>query len=64
MKPLATSVLGGMVRSLALVLIVTPAIFHWLKERELQQTELRGGVQELSNQAQPARESADYAKVE
>jgi Cu(I)/Ag(I) efflux system membrane protein CusA/SilA len=35
MKPLATPVLGGMVSSLALVLIVTPVIFHWLREREL-----------------------------
>jgi Cu(I)/Ag(I) efflux system membrane protein CusA/SilA len=35
MKPLATPVLGGMVSSLALVLIVTPVIFFWLREREL-----------------------------
>jgi copper/silver efflux system protein len=35
MKPLATPVLGGMVSSLALVLIVTPVIFHWLRDREL-----------------------------
>jgi Cu(I)/Ag(I) efflux system membrane protein CusA/SilA len=35
MKPLATPVLGGMVSSLGLVLIVTPVIFHWLREREL-----------------------------
>jgi Cu(I)/Ag(I) efflux system membrane protein CusA/SilA len=35
MKPLATPVLGGMVSSLALVLIVTPVIFHWLRERDL-----------------------------
>ena len=39
MKPLATPVLGGMVSSLGLVLIVTPVIFHWLRERELRQTE-------------------------
>src|SRR5437867_12635831 len=39
MKPLATPVLGGMVSSLALVLIVTPVIFHWLRERELRQAE-------------------------
>jgi Cu(I)/Ag(I) efflux system membrane protein CusA/SilA len=36
MKPLATPVLGGMVSSLALVLIVTPVIFYWLRERELE----------------------------
>ncbi len=35
MKPLATPVLGGMVSSLAHVLIVTPAIFFWLRERQL-----------------------------
>ena len=33
--PLATPVLGGMVSSLAHVLIVTPIIFLWLREREL-----------------------------
>jgi len=35
MKPLATPVLGGMVSSLLLVLIVTPVVFHWFREREL-----------------------------
>jgi Cu(I)/Ag(I) efflux system membrane protein CusA/SilA len=35
MKPLAAPVLGGMVSSLAHVLLVTPAIFSWLREREL-----------------------------
>jgi Cu(I)/Ag(I) efflux system membrane protein CusA/SilA len=35
MKPLATPVLGGMVSSLAHVLLVTPVIFYWLREREL-----------------------------
>ena len=35
MKPLATPVLGGMVSSLLHVLIVTPVIFAWLREREL-----------------------------
>ena len=39
MKPLATPVLGGMVSSLLHVLIVTPVIFTWLRERELR----RGG---------------------
>ena len=33
MKPLATPVLGGMVSSLLHVLIVTPVIFFWLRER-------------------------------
>ncbi|CAN5729573.1 CusA/CzcA family heavy metal efflux RND transporter [soil metagenome] len=35
MKPLATPVLGGMVSSLLHVLIVTPVIFYWIREREL-----------------------------
>ncbi len=35
MRPLAAPVLGGMVSSLAHVLIVTPVIFTWLREREL-----------------------------
>jgi Cu(I)/Ag(I) efflux system membrane protein CusA/SilA len=39
MKPLATPVLGGMVSSLAHVLLVTPVIFYWLRERELRRSE-------------------------
>jgi YtkA-like len=35
MRPLATPVLGGMVSSLIHVLIVTPVIFFWLRERQL-----------------------------
>jgi copper/silver efflux system protein len=35
MKPLATPVLGGMVSSLIHVLIVTPVIFTWLRQREM-----------------------------
>ena len=34
MKPLATPVLGGMVSSLLHVLIVTPVIFFWIKQRQ------------------------------
>ena len=39
MRPLAAPVLGGMVSSLLLVLIVTPVIFTWLRERELRRNE-------------------------
>jgi Cu(I)/Ag(I) efflux system membrane protein CusA/SilA len=39
MKPLATPVLGGMVSSLIHVLIVTPVIFTWLREREIRRSE-------------------------
>jgi hypothetical protein len=35
MKPLAAPVLGGMVSSLLHVLIVTPVIFYWIRERRL-----------------------------
>ena len=35
MRPLAAPVLGGMVSSLIHVLIVTPVIFTWIREREL-----------------------------
>jgi copper/silver efflux system protein len=35
MRPLAAPVLGGMLSSLVHVLIVTPVIFLWLREREL-----------------------------
>ena len=35
MRPLATPVIGGMVSSLIHILIVTPVIFAWLREREL-----------------------------
>jgi Cu(I)/Ag(I) efflux system membrane protein CusA/SilA len=35
MKPLATPVLGGMASSLVHVLIVTPVLFFWLRERQL-----------------------------
>ena len=48
MKPLATPVLGGMVSSLGLVLIVTPVIFYWLREREL--------LTDQPNQATPEEE--------
>ncbi|HEX8503191.1 MAG TPA: CusA/CzcA family heavy metal efflux RND transporter [Pyrinomonadaceae bacterium] len=35
MKPLATPVFGGMLSSLLHVLIVTPVVFFWLREREM-----------------------------
>ena len=35
MKPLATPVIGGMISSLLHILVVTPVIFAWLREREL-----------------------------
>jgi copper/silver efflux system protein len=47
MKPLATPVLGGMVSSLLHVLIVTPVIFLWLRERELRRGERAGAPDAL-----------------
>lgn len=41
MKPLATPVLGGMLSSLLHVLIVTPVIFFWLRERDLKKEQHR-----------------------
>ena len=41
MKPLATPVIGGMISSLLHILIVTPVIFLWLREREFKNGTLR-----------------------
>src|SRR5437660_5005240 len=57
MKPLATPVLGGMVSSLALVLIVTPVIFYWLRERELRRAQAAEGVEEAPVDTRPAMAS-------
>jgi len=59
MKPLATPVLGGMVSSLALVLIVTPVIFYWLRERELDRAEVQPAAAKRVIEGRPALGSAD-----
>ncbi len=51
MKPLATPVLGGMVSSLAHVLLVTPVIFYWLGERELRKAKTPEARDEASFKA-------------
>jgi Cu(I)/Ag(I) efflux system membrane protein CusA/SilA len=38
MRPIAAPVIGGMVSSLVHILIVTPVIFLWLRERKLMKT--------------------------
>ncbi len=38
MRPLATPVVGGMLSSLVHILVVTPVIFAWLRERQLKLT--------------------------
>ncbi len=43
MKPLATPVMGGMVSSLIHILIVTPVIFAWLREREMKNAQRSHG---------------------
>ena len=35
MRPLAAPVVGGMLSSLLHILVVTPVIFAWLRERDL-----------------------------
>jgi Cu(I)/Ag(I) efflux system membrane protein CusA/SilA len=44
MKPLDAPVLGGMMSSLAHVLIVTPVIFTWLRERKIAAAEKAGMI--------------------
>ena len=44
MKPLATPVIGGMVSSLIHILIVTPVLFAWLREREFAREPATQGV--------------------
>jgi hypothetical protein len=59
MKPLATPVLGGMVSSLMHVLLVTPVIFYWLRERELRREEVSPVINtDVSTQTRPAPGSA------
>jgi Cu(I)/Ag(I) efflux system membrane protein CusA/SilA len=50
MKPLATPVLGGMVSSLLHVLIVTPVIFFWLRERQLKRQDAVRGSNRMSDE--------------
>ena len=59
MKPLATPVLGGMVSSLILVLIVTPVLFSWLRERELRRVEATEVMEEGSARKRPALGGVD-----
>jgi Cu(I)/Ag(I) efflux system membrane protein CusA/SilA len=56
MKPLATPVLGGMVSSLAHVLIVTPVIFFWLRERQL-------GLHRAARPEEPTRSTSRRAVI-
>src|SRR6185312_4224172 len=58
MKPLATPVLGGMVSSLALVLVVTPVLFYWLRERELDRGEMQSAMDTQEIEDRPAVGSA------
>jgi Cu(I)/Ag(I) efflux system membrane protein CusA/SilA len=45
MKPLAAPVIGGMVSSFLHILIVTPVIFLWLRERELRKQSATASTQ-------------------
>ena len=54
MKPLATPVIGGMISSLVHILIVTPAIFLWLRARELPSSSATApATTEATNQNDP-----------
>ena len=59
MKPLATPVLGGMVSSLGLVLIVTPVIFYWLRERDLRRAEAEQPSDERTMRGRPVLGSTE-----
>ena len=54
MKPLATPVLGGMLSSLVLVLIVTPVLFYWLRERDLRRIDVERVVESPAGLSRPA----------
>lgn len=56
MKPLATPVLGGMISSLLHVLIVTPVIFLWLRERDLKKEEMARPPDALGPLDRPAEQ--------
>ena len=58
MKPLATPVLGGMVSSLAHVLLVTPVIFFWLRERQLRREQAKAQGEVMPIEAQAGEEKA------
>ena len=47
MKPLATPVVGGMVSSLIHIMIVTPVIFLWLRERDLRREKGRASESDV-----------------
>jgi Cu(I)/Ag(I) efflux system membrane protein CusA/SilA len=60
MKPLATPVIGGMLSSLVHILIVTPVIFCWLREREwknLTMPNVGGSVMQTSEPAHDERKN-------
>ena len=60
MKPLATPVIGGMLSSLIGILIVTPVIFCWLREREwknLAMPNVGGSVVQASEPAHDERKN-------
>lgn len=56
-RPLATPVLGGMLSSLAHVLIITPVIFLWLRERELRKQDSIAPALALSTSIHPSSDA-------
>jgi copper/silver efflux system protein len=63
MKPLATPVLGGMVSSLLHVLIVTPVIFTWLREREVRRVEKAAEQQATAYEEKPEQDKLEEPEL-
>lgn len=55
MRPLATPVLGGMISSFVHIMIVTPVLFAWLRERELKLLPPKNRVRVARASLVPAR---------
>jgi hypothetical protein len=45
--------------SLGLVLIVTPVLFYWLREREIGKAEAEGVIEERASARRPGADPAD-----
>ena len=62
MKPIAAPVVGGMLSSLVHILIVTPVIFCWLRERELKNLALPSVAGSDHPTSEPARDERKTTK--
>jgi hypothetical protein len=64
MRPLAAPVVGGMVSSFLHIMIVTPVLFAWLRQRELKLRPAPGGTRMRRPQVElvPAACAVESAK--